>query len=237
MSNQKTTTQFLFGTILLISALMSSCSRAKDATPTLSPEMIRTQAVATFAAGLTQTVAAMPTHTPTLTPTNTPTETVTPTLTPQATSFQYLPTSSCYSLAFMKDVTIPDNTKLKPGEKFTKTWRVKNSGSCVWEEGYKFSFISGDVMGGTPYTLTKEVQSGSEIDISIAMVAPKNEGFYTGNWKMADDSGVIFGDNVYVLIEVVGSEATNTPATATLKPTTEIVPTDTSTPEPTASDS
>jgi hypothetical protein len=232
MSMSKINAKIIFGIMLLASILMSSCSRAKDATPTLSPDMIKTQAVATFASGLTQTVAALPTNTPTLTPTNTPTETVTPTLTPRATSIQYLPTSSCYSLAFVKDITIPDNTKFKPEEKFTKTWRVKNSGSCVWEEGFKFSFISGSAMGGSAYILTKEIKSGSELDISIAMTAPKTEGFYTGNWRMADDSGVIFGDNVYVLIEVVGTSATKTPATATLTPTIEISPTETDTPTP-----
>jgi hypothetical protein len=144
---------------------------------------------------------------------------------------QFLPTSSCYALTFQKDVTIPDNTKLKPGEEFTKTWRVKNSGSCVWEEGYRLSFISGNKMGGASYTLTKEIVSGAELDISIDMIAPKTEGFYTGNWRMADDDGVIFGDNVYVLIEVVASSATKTPSPPTATPTTETIPTETATPE------
>jgi hypothetical protein len=151
--------------------------------------------------------------------------------TPEATAIQYLPTSSCYALTFIKDVTIPDNTKLKPGKEFTKTWRVKNGGSCVWEEGFKLSFISGNKMGGSAYTLKKEIKSGAELDISIDMTAPKTEGFYTGNWRMTDDAGVIFGDNVYVLIEVVIPAATKTPAPPTATPTTEITPTETATPE------
>ena len=231
IQTMKINTLLKFGTMLLASLIISSCSRPKDATPTLSPELIQTQAVATFTVGLTQTAAALPTNTPTLTPTDTPTASPTPSFTPKATTFQYLPTSSCYSLAFVKDVTIPDNTKLKPEEKFTKTWRVENSGSCVWEEGFKLSFISGNKMGGSAYTLTKEIKSGAELDISIDMAAPKTEGFYTGNWRMADDDGVIFGDNVYVLIEVVATSATKTPSPPTATATLEITPTETATNE------
>jgi len=166
-----------------------------------------------------------------MTPTVTPTATLTPTNTPLATSVQILPTSSCYGLSFIKDVTIPDNTKLKPEEKFTKTWRVKNSGSCIWEEGFVFSLMSGNAMGGSSYTLTKTVKSGAEFDISIDMKAPKIEGFYTGNWRMADDSGAIFGDNVYVLVEVGVATDTKTPMPPTASATIEITPTDTPIPE------
>lgn len=220
---------YVFGTILLTSMLISSCSMPKDIPPTLNPEQIQTQAVGTFAAGLTQTAASLPTNTPTQTPTLTPTATLTPSTTLSATAIQYLPTSSCYALTFIKDVTIPDNTELKPGEEFTKTWRVKNSGSCSWEEGFSFRYFSGNKMDGTPYILKKEVKSGVELDISIIMTAPKTEGVYTGNWRMTDDAGVFFGDNVYVLIEVVTPAATKTPAPKTSTPTTEFTPTPTET--------
>jgi hypothetical protein len=139
------------------------------------------------------------------------------------------PTSSCYALTFRKDITIPDNPK--PGEEFTKTWQVKISGSCPWVEGYTFRYLSRNKMDGAAYTLTKEIKSGTELDISIKMTAPKTEGFYTGNWRMTDDAGVIFEDNVYVLIEVVPSAVTKTPIPLTATATLEITPTETATPE------
>jgi hypothetical protein len=237
MFTRKKPTLFFIGFLLITNFMISSCSRSDDAPPTLSPEMIQTQAISTFAAGLTQTAAALPTNTPTLTPTITPTSTLIPSFTPQATAVQFLPTSSCYSLSFVKDVTIPDNTKLKPEQEFTKTWRVKNSGTCIWEEGFSFRYFSGNKMDGTAYVLTKDINSGAELDISIMMTAPKIEGFYTGNWRMADDAGILFGDNVYVLIEVVTqAAATKTPVSptvtsTTLPPTTEIIPTETTAPE------
>ena len=41
----------------------------------------------------------------------------------------------CKNSAFVADVTIPDGTVLKPGEKFTKIWSVQNTGICAWDEG------------------------------------------------------------------------------------------------------
>src|SRR5512147_319374 len=40
------------------------------------------------------------------------------------------------SAAFVTDVTIPDNTNVAGGTTFTKTWRVSNTGTCVWGADY-----------------------------------------------------------------------------------------------------
>ncbi len=212
----------------VISLLLGACSRSTEATPTLDPGLIETRAVATFSIGLTQTALAQPTATYTLTPSPSPTATSTPTA--SATIAQVvLPTSSCYVLSFMTDVTIPDNTKLNPGEQFTKTWRVKNSGTCDWEEGFQVKNVSGNALSGKTYTLAKVIEPGEQVDISIAMTAPTIAGAYTGNWRMATDSGSFFGDSFYVLI-LVGDSPTSTATTssATATPT----PTPTETPAP-----
>jgi hypothetical protein len=220
--------QITFGIVLVSSLMISACAKSSDSTPTLSPDMIRTQAVATFSVGITQTAIAMPIHTPSVSPTPELTLTPTTTNTPTATVTQVLPTDSCYSLAFVKDVTIPDNTEMIPGQTFTKTWRVQNNGSCAWEKGYKLILTSGDAMGGSRYSLTKSVNPGSSLDISIDMTAPKSTGDYTGNWRMTNASGIYFGDYVFVLITVIESPtATNLPPTATLTPTVDETPTET----------
>ena len=187
-------------TILAISST-AACSQQNTATPTLDPFQIQTQAVGTFAAGLTQTAIALPTSTPTFTPT--PTSTETPTPSPTATSItQILPTTSCNSLTFIKDITIPDNSKLAPGQAFTKTWRVQNSGTCDWEKGFLVKFFSGNAMGGKSITLENTLSPGKELDISIKMTAPSVSGVYTGNWRMTDDSGAFFGDSFKRLREL-----------------------------------
>ncbi len=213
--------QTLFGLSLLISWLASACSsKDVDATPTLSVELAQTLAVITFSSGLTQTAMAMPTSTSTPTLTPSPTSTVTLAVTntpgtPRASGAGILPTASCYSMAFVSDVTIPDNTNMKPGQKFTKTWRVKNNGTCTWEAGYKFNFIGGDAMGGATLTLDKALSPGAETELSISMTAPSTAGTHRSNWRMANATGTNFGDEVYVIVVVSGSAATTSTSTAT----------------------
>ena len=79
-----------------------------------------------------------PTVTPTVTgtpPTPTPTKSVTP-----------IP-SACDRAQFIADVTVPDGTSFAPGIGFSKTWRLKNIGTCTWTN-YSLIFDSGEKMGG-----------------------------------------------------------------------------------------
>ena len=228
--NKKRTTQYIFLILLIyLSIVMGACSKQESATPTLDPVLIQTQAVATFAAGLTQTSLAQPTATSTLTPSPSPTETATPTVTPTPAPV-ILPTNSCNVLTFISDVNIPDNSKLAPGQIFTKTWRVENSGDCAWEEDYQVRFFSGDTMGGKTLTLGKIVDPGDEVNLSINLTAPLIIGAYTSNWRMTDDTGAFFGDSFYVMINVVeGATVTTTGSLPSLTPSSE--PTITVTPE------
>jgi hypothetical protein len=191
-----------------------------DATPTMSAEMIETQAVAAFAAGLTETALAMPTETSTPTPSPSPTMTTTPeqTSTAAATTAVSLPTSSCFSMAYEADVTVPDNTSMTPGQTFTKTWRVRNNGSCAWETGFNLTFTGGEAMGGTAVALTQAVAIGDSVELSVPLTAPSTNGTYRGNWRMTRTNGTFFGDEVYVLIIVGGSTPTSTAAAATATP-------------------
>ena len=36
---------------------------------------------------------------------------------------------------FVADVTVPDDTVYDKEEDFVKTWRIRNSGTCRWEDG------------------------------------------------------------------------------------------------------
>ena len=217
----------------MLSLLMSGCGGSNaEATPTLSVEVIQTYAVATFSGGLTQTALAAPTITPT--PTSTVTPLPTPTLvnvTPLATMIAVIPTSSCNMMSFVNDVTIPDNTPMKPGQTFTKTWKVKNSGTCAWEAGYKFAFTGGEAMSGATYTLPQSVPANSQVDISVAMTAPSKTGSVRGNWRMSTATGQFFGDEVYLVV-LVGGTAGNTAVPGSETDTPEPTETPTETPIP-----
>ena len=218
--------------ILMMGALLlSACgAAAPNLTPTVTvnPDDIRTQAVGTFAADLTLTAFSAPSNTPaaTLTPlaTFTPAATSTGGVAFGATQPVVGATASCYGLAFVSDVTIPDNTPVNAGQTFTKTWKVKNAGTCAWDAGFKFAFVSGDQMGAATYTLPSAVAAGAVTDISVSMTAPNKTGTIRGDWRMQTAGGQFFGEQVYVQVVIggggtaptnTGAAPTNTGAAAT----------------------
>ena len=115
---------------------------------------------------------------------------------------------------------------MAPGQTFTKTWKVQNTGSCPWDTGFKFSYTGGEQMSGANFALPSPVAPNASLDISIAMIAPAKTGTLRGNWRMSTGGGQFFGDEVYVQIVVggttgtatTGTAATATPATASATP-------------------
>jgi len=221
-------------TILVVGVLfLASCGggNVPEGTPTLTVNQVQTYAVSTFSSALTLTAIAAPTDTPSPTVTTAPTLATLPTTigstpfsaggTPGAPVTGGGTTGSCYGLTFVSDVTIPDNTQMDPGEAFTKTWKVQNSGSCAWETGFKFKSTGGVGMGSSEVTISSSVASGATYDISVPMTAPTSTGTARSNWRMSTAAGQFFGDEVYVQI-VVGNAtaATNTSAPATQTTTT-----------------
>ncbi len=147
-----------------------------------------------------------------LPPTATATVTTQPTLTPTVTIAP--PAAPCTNIAtFISDVTISDGTELNKSQAFTKTWRIKNIGTCTWTSGYKIVYDHGDQLNGPAENqLTSGlVAPGQEMDVSINMTAPASVGEYKGWWKFKEPAGVIFaltsGNGVYVQIKVVDSGA------------------------------
>jgi len=215
--------KFLAVMALLISVL-TACGGGASAQPTLSVPDIQTLAVAAFAAGLTETAQAAPTLTPSSTsaPTDTPAALNTfvafnPSGSPLGTP-ALSPTVSCNGLVYLKDVSIPDNTQVPAGKKFTKSWLAQNTGGCPWQIGFKFTVVGGDPMGGSTLVLSQAVNPGDQFQLSVPMTAPSQAGKASGTWRMSDASGSFFGDPLTVVIVVV-NKATETPSdTATPTP-------------------
>lgn len=153
--------------------------------------------LATVQAAVTQTVQALTqtaptqTATPTAIPTNTP---VPPTNTPvpTATAVTY-----CDWVMFIEDVTIPDGSKFAPGDTFTKTWRLKNRGTCTWTSDYMLVFVRGDQMGGTTAVrIPGNVPPGQTVDVSVTLTVPSGRGRFVGYWMLRNPSGALFGFGV-----------------------------------------
>jgi len=95
---------------------------------------------------------------------------------------------------FVADVNVPDDTVFAPGQSFTKTWRISNTGETTWTSGYALIFIDGDLMGAeASVPIPEEVAPGKNVDISVDMVAPETAGSYISYWKMKSPDGKIFG--------------------------------------------
>ena len=159
-------------TLLIIAVLLASCVSVE----VNEPEAPASSNFVTATLPPTKAGYIPPTLTATPAITNTPTFAVT--IDPDCTD----------SAVLLRDVTIPDGTQLKPGEKFTKTWEFVNNGECPWY-GYLLKFAAGDQMGAPlsapiPVTLLKE-----KVQVSVELTAPTANGSYTGYFTLNNPNG------------------------------------------------
>jgi hypothetical protein len=104
--------------------------------------------------------------------------------------------------AFVSDITIPDGTLVTPGQQFNKTWRIRNSGTCPWGEGYTLAFERGTAMTTTTSVAVPATAAGATADVTVALTAPTAPGTYIGHWRMKNPNGTAFGTNVWVSVRI-----------------------------------
>jgi len=198
--------QKIFFIAIIILGLFSACNMPQGTpVPSQGPGAVYTAAAQTVSVQLT--VAAEGTPHPATTAANPPTPTaipeniLTPTDSPPSIFGTPIgsPTPTAIipdHMTFISDITYPDNAQVSPGEVFTKTWRLENTGSNTWTSEYSLAFEHGDVMGAsTPIKFTDtEVKPGETIDISIKLTAPDVPGLYQGFWVLRNQDGEPFGD-------------------------------------------
>jgi uncharacterized protein YkwD len=94
---------------------------------------------------------------------------------------------------------------LDPRESFTKTWRIKNTGTCTWNTDYTAVYASGDNLGPNSITFVGTVP-GSTIDISADMVAPNADGQFKIFYQLEDAAGnpitIDDGNTIWAIITV-----------------------------------
>ncbi len=187
------------------------------------------------------------TQTPTATPTPTATHTATPVPpTPRPTATRFVPptptripptatplppptatpipvpTRCVDSMTWVSDLTFDDHNMsrppvLLPGQAFVKAWRIRNTGSCTWDNTYRLAFVRGNVQGaqmsGQPVYINGFVRPNSVYDIEVPLIAPITPGTYQGFWQMYNSRNEPFGQRIWVGIRVAP------PITATPRPT------------------
>ena len=114
------------------------------------------------------------------------------------------------NVKFVADVTVPDGTQFAAGQPVDKQWRVRNTGTCDWGPDYRLVLVSGNAMGAPTEVALFPAKAGSEAILELNMVAPTQPGPYTGRWQARSPSAKLFGDRVFVTIDVVPITATAT---------------------------
>lgn len=151
-----------------------------------------------------------------------------PTITPGPVTVT-VPPSACDKAQFIADINVPDGTVMQPGATFTKTWRLKNVGSCAWSTSYQLVFFNGEQMSApSSAAFPKNVAVGETVDISINMTAPSAAGSYRGYWMFKNVSGALFGIGAQAnrpwWVDIKVSGPTVTPGGPTNTPTATVTP-------------
>ncbi|XP_076015547.1 next to BRCA1 gene 1 protein [Genypterus blacodes] len=107
--------------------------------------------------------------------------------------------------AVFLDENLPDGTRLRPGTKFIKYWKMRNTGTISWSAETKLKFMWGNLAVGSG-DRWREVsvpflQPGQVGIVSVALCAPSVEGSYTSHWRLAH-GGEQFGPRVWCSIVV-----------------------------------
>ncbi|XP_037611625.1 NBR1 autophagy cargo receptor a isoform X2 [Sebastes umbrosus] len=113
--------------------------------------------------------------------------------------------------ALFLDENLPDGTRLEPGTKFIKYWKMRNSGTISWTSETKLVFMWGNL--GLASEERREVPvplllPGQVGVVSVAFVAPVMEGTYTSHWRLAH-CGCQFGPRVWCSIVVDPGDGRN----------------------------
>lgn len=104
--------------------------------------------------------------------------------------------------AFLEDVTVPDGTVMRPGQTFLKRWRVRNTGTSAWREGYQLAHFHDDPMGAPQALALPFTRSGEEAEIAVSLTAPPTPGPQRSTWRLRAPDGTLFGPLLFTVIQV-----------------------------------
>lgn len=91
------------------------------------------------------------------------------------------------------DVPVQEGSTVMPGTHFTKTWQVRNDGSCDWTADYALVHTGGEAMSDQTEIALPLVAPGESVDLAVSMTAPRQPGNYTSEWMLRNADGELFG--------------------------------------------
>ncbi|KAI5062371.1 hypothetical protein GOP47_0022910 [Adiantum capillus-veneris] len=108
---------------------------------------------------------------------------------------------------FVHHLNFPDGGEIIMGKKFTKSWRLRNSGILPWPSATQLVYAGGDVLGSQKAYALEIPKSGlllgAEIDVSVDLVTPDRPGRFVSYWRLMAPTGQKFGQKIWVIIQVI----------------------------------
>lgn len=207
----------LFMVTALLALALSACSGGAATEPpveTATEPQPATALISITEAPATTAAVIVPSDTAAVT--DTPATPSAPTIDP---SVPTNPPDCTNSALFVTDVTIPDNTNIVGGTKFTKTWRISNNGTCVWGPTYTLNYYSDERLGLITSVPLNVTYPGSMLDISVDLTAPNATGTHRGNFVIKNPQGLIMkiadDSRLWVIINVTELGAATVAVTST----------------------
>ncbi|KAG6873861.1 hypothetical protein C0995_010473 [Termitomyces sp. Mi166 len=115
------------------------------------------------------------------------------------------------SAGYVADITTPNGQTLAAGAIFIKIWRMVNNGTHDWPPNTEVVFVGGaQLTNGNPLLHIQPMcpvgplKPGQKKNVwTPELKAPDVPGRYTSYWRLRDGKGRLFGDSIWVDIEVV----------------------------------
>lgn len=106
----------------------------------------------------------------------------------------FIPTTTtkngCNDGLYISESAPYDNDVLQPGKTFEKSWKIKNLGTCTWDEGYTFAFLpvlSTEGFQGSDIVIKKPedfIEPGKSVTFIRQLVTNNKPGTYQlGNYE------------------------------------------------------
>lgn len=159
-------------------------------------------------------------------PSSTPLPVPSPTITLTPPTKGPSPTPCTDLFEIISESGLAMGTQMDIARPFTKSWMIKNLGSCRWEK-YKFVFVSGSLLGASTPVDIPTTDPGGIAVLDLSLLSPSIDGNFIGKWRVQNARGDLFGPELVYGLVIPSPTPTITP-TKTDTPT----PRPTNTPRP-----
>ncbi len=119
---------------------------------------------------------------------------------------------------YVADVTVPDESTWPLNLPLVKTWRLRNTGTTVWGDGYALVFVGGDQRGAPLAIPVPPTGLGASVDLSTALTTPADYGQRRGYWRLRSPDNAYFGPLIWVQLNTAPSAAASFDVSAAAGP-------------------